>query len=131
MTDLDAKIRDALKAEDADLFGDEPGLPAMVAESFRSKNRWLVWVVWVSIFIFTGIAGWTAYGFFTAETIDAKMEWGLIVALAMLSVVMLEQWYWMELQKNTVVREVKRVELQIARLAGRLDSIGAPDRPTD
>lgn len=131
MTDLDAKIRDALKAEDADLFGDEPGLPAMVAESFRSKNRWLVWVVWVSIFIFTGIAAWTAYRFFTAETIDAKLEWGLIVALAMLSVVMLEQWYWMELQKNTVVREVKRVELQIARLAGRLDSIGAPDRPTD
>lgn len=131
MTDLDAKIRDALKAEDADLFGDEPGLPAMVAESFRSKNRWLVWVVWVSIFIFTAIAGWTAYRFFTAETIDAKLEWGLIVALAMLSVVMLEQWYWMELQKNTVVREVKRVELQIARLAGRLDSIGAPDRPTD
>lgn len=131
MTDLDAKIRDALKAEDADLFGDEPGLPAMVAESFRSKNRWLVWVVWVSIFIFTAIAGWAAYRFFTAETIDAKMEWGLIVALAMLSVVMLEQWYWMELQKNTVVREVKRVELQIARLAGRLDSIGAPDRPTD
>ena len=131
MTDLDAKIRDALKAEDADLFGDEPGLPAMVAESFRSKNRWLVWVVWVSIFIFTAIAGWAAYRFFTAETIDAKLEWGLIVALAMLSVVMLEQWYWMELQKNTVVREVKRVELQIARLAGRLDSIGAPDRPTD
>lgn len=131
MTDLDAKIRDALKAEDADLFGDEPGLPAMVAESFRSRNRWLVWVVWVSIFIFTAIAGWTAYRFFTAETIDAKLEWGLIVALAMLSVVMLEQWYWMELQKNTVVREVKRVELQIARLAGRLDSIGAPDRPTD
>ena len=131
MTDLDAKIRDALKAEDADLFGDEPGLPAMVTESFRSKNRWLVWVVWVSIFIFTGIAAWTAYRFFTAETIDAKLEWGLIVALAMLSVVMLEQWYWMELQKNTVVREVKRVELQIARLAGRLDSIGAPDRPTD
>ena len=131
MTDLDAKIRDALKAEDADLFGDEPGLPAMVAESFRSKNRWLVWVVWVSIFIFTAIAAWTAYRFFTAETIDAKLEWGLIVALAMLSVVMLEQWYWMELQKNTVVREVKRVELQIARLAGRLDRIGAPDRPTD
>lgn len=131
MTDLDAKIRDALKAEDADLFGDEPGLPAMVAESFRSRNRWLVWVVWVSIFIFTAIAGWTAYRFFTAETIDAKLEWGLIVALAMLSVVMLEQWYWMELQKNTVVREVKRVELQIARLAGRLDSIGAPDRSTD
>ena len=131
MTNLDAKIRDALKAEDAELFGDEPGLPAMVAESFRSKNRWLVWVVWVSIVIFTGIAGWTAYGFFTTETLGAKLEWGLIVALAMLSVVMLEQWYWMELQKNNVVREVKRVELQIARLADRLDRIGAPDRADD
>jgi hypothetical protein len=33
---------------------------------------------------------------------------------------MLKVMYWMELNKNAVTREIKRLELQIARLANRM-----------
>ena len=36
------------------------------------------------------------------------------------AVAMLKLWYFMEMNKNAVTREVKRLELQIARLAKRL-----------
>jgi hypothetical protein len=34
-------------------------------------------------------------------------------------VAILKIWFWMEMHKNAVLREVKRLELQIARLAAR------------
>ncbi|MEE8169622.1 MAG: DUF6768 family protein [Phycisphaerae bacterium] len=38
----------------------------------------------------------------------------------MSAVAMLKIWYWMEMQRIVVMREIKRVELQIARLAARI-----------
>jgi hypothetical protein len=40
------------------------------------------------------------------------------VAVAGLALV--KVWFWMELQKNAIVREVKRLELQVASLAAQL-----------
>jgi hypothetical protein len=33
---------------------------------------------------------------------------------------MLKVWYWIEMQRIVVMREIKRVELQIARLSARI-----------
>ncbi|MBZ0171437.1 MAG: hypothetical protein K8E66_03575 [Phycisphaerales bacterium] len=46
--------------------------------------------------------------------------WGLGFLMAMIAVSMMKTWYFMEMNRNCVLREVKRVELQIARLAERL-----------
>jgi len=32
----------------------------------------------------------------------------------------MKTWWWMEVNKNAITREVKRLELQIARLAARV-----------
>ena len=37
----------------------------------------------------------------------------------MLAVAMLKMYFWMEMNKNVTLREVKRLELQIARLVSR------------
>jgi hypothetical protein len=37
----------------------------------------------------------------------------------MLGVAMLKMYFWMEMNKNMLLREVKRLELQVARLASR------------
>ncbi|MEZ5960449.1 MAG: DUF6768 family protein [Hyphomonadaceae bacterium] len=38
---------------------------------------------------------------------------------AAIAVAMLKMYFWMEMNKNVVLREVKRLELQMARLAAR------------
>ena len=35
---------------------------------------------------------------------------------------MIKVWFWMEIQKNAIVREIKRVELQVANLAAAMRS---------
>ena len=46
--------------------------------------------------------------------------WAAACVVCMSGVSMMKVWYWMELNKNAVTREIKRLELQIARLAGRI-----------
>ena len=46
--------------------------------------------------------------------------WGAGGGLAILALALVKVWFWMELQKNAIVREVKRLELQTALLVSRI-----------
>ena len=60
--------------------------------------------------------------FFRAEEFRDMVMWAAASAFFLSGVSMMKVWYWMELNKNSVTREIKRLELQIARLAGRLNA---------
>lgn len=123
MTDIDAKIRQALRTEDADLFdetGGEQSLLEMVAGSFASRNRWiLIWMMVVAVLLFC-FAVFAGFRFFEAESTRAMIGWSLGFFFSLLGVGFLKMWYWMELNKNAITREIKRLELQVARLSQRL-----------
>ncbi len=123
MSELDDRIREALRKEDAELFeefGAEPSMYEMVMETFRGKYRWMAFVavfytiVFIVLFILAGIR------FFNAETTKDMLMWAAACMVCWTAVFMMKVWYWMELNKNSLTREIKRLELQIARLAGRL-----------
>jgi len=123
MNELEMKIREALQKEDADLFqeiGEEPGIFEMLFETFRGKRRWLnmLGAAWTLIFMGFGIA--SAVAFFRAEAIRDLVMWAAACVMCVSAVAMIKVWYWMELQRIVVMREIKRVELQIARLAARI-----------
>ena len=123
MNELDRKIREALREEDAELFDDvggEPSMFEMVMETFRGRHRWLVaLMVWWSL-VFFALAIVTGVKFFTTEDSRDMLLWALGFLFCMSAVSMMKIWFWMELNKNAVTREIKRLELQIARLAGRI-----------
>lgn len=48
------------------------------------------------------------------------LRWGAATALALAGVLLVKVWFWLELQKNAIVREVKRLELQVASVAAQL-----------
>lgn len=123
MKDLDRKIREAIRAEDADLLegiDDEPSIFEMLMETMCGRNRWLNVLGGVLTLAFLALAVVCAVKFFGAEQDRDMLMWaaGFIVCIAVVG--MLKMWYWMEMQKNALVREIKRLELQIARLAGKV-----------
>jgi hypothetical protein len=125
MNELDDKIREALQKEDAELLedvGGEPSIFEMLMETFRGRHRWLVFLTmfWTIVFLLLGIL--SVVRFFRADEIRDMIMWAAASALLLSGVSMMKVWYWMELNKNSVTREIKRLELQIARLAGRLKS---------
>ncbi len=121
MNSFDDDIHDALKADDAALksAGDE-GMIQQVTATFRSRMR--VWVVisWVATLFWTGVAAWAAVAFFRAQDTRGWIMHASIFLAACMAVAMLKLWYLMELNRNTHTREIKRVEMQVARLAEKV-----------
>jgi hypothetical protein len=120
MTNIDDEIRAVLSAEEMaeleDLTG-EQGLFDVVGDSFRTKMRYWIAILWVYSFAAFVGAVWSGFRFYEATEPKEMAVWGGLCIVLVLVVALAKIWYWMELNKNTVVRELKRVELQIAFLA--------------
>jgi len=123
MSNIDARIREALGAEDAALLKSlsaDPGITALIADSFRGRMRWMTVLGLVYSFLFFGLALYTGWEFLQQTELRELALWGSAFWLCILAVTALKLWFWMDMHKNQIVREVKRVELQIAALAARL-----------
>lgn len=123
MNDLDKKIREALRAEDAEIFAElteEPSMYEMAMETFRGRNRWMMVLCAVFTLVCIVLGVLAAIRFFEAQTTRDMMMWGGACLICMGAFAMMKIWGWMEISKNFVTREIKRVELQIARLASRI-----------
>ena len=123
--ELDKKIKEALSAQDAELFEDygcEQGLMEMIVDTFRGQRRWLVVLGVIYSIVFFALAIITAVLFFKTDPESTRdlIMWAMGFMFCNFAVAMLKMWYFMEMNRNAVTREVKRLELQIARLANRL-----------
>ncbi len=123
MNELDKKIQEALRAEDAELFKDfaeEPSVFEMLIETCRGRHRWLniLGAFWTLVFLVLGIVA--AVKFFSAEGTRDIVMWAAACIVCVSAVSMLKIWYFLEINKNALTREIKRLELQIARLAARI-----------
>ncbi|MFT7638715.1 MAG: CBS domain containing-hemolysin-like protein [Pirellulaceae bacterium] len=119
--DLDNMIRQALGSEHAEIYDQfaEPSLSEMVVDSFRGRTRWLVALTFVSIAVFTILAGVSAYQLYCATEVKQLILWAVAVVFCLIAVSIMKIWYWMELNKHAIMREFKRVELQLASAVNR------------
>jgi hypothetical protein len=122
MYELDRKIREALAPDEAELLGPpgEAPLWGQVIEMFQGRLRWVSWLVAVAglaILVFTIVA---VVCFFRAESTKEQIAWAGGFGLGLIGVSFSRLWFWLLFHRNAVLREVKRVELQLARLSRRL-----------
>ena len=123
MTDFDQSIRESLSAEDTELFdrlGADQALHRQVLATFEGQLRWFNIAGWIAGFVLFGVASVSAWRFVQAQEFDDMLRWGAASALAFAGLALIKVWFWLELQKNAIVREVKRLEVQVASLAAQL-----------
>ena len=121
MDDLDRKIEAALSAEDRDLlakFGEQGVLGQWLGVYDGAVRGIAVFatVVTFALFFAAVYCGWRSFG--ASEAIDAA-RWGAGALLLMAMVGYLKLWFWLRMESNRVLREIKRLELQIARANSR------------
>jgi hypothetical protein len=51
-----------------------------------------------------------------AEDLGDKMEWMFYSLLGFITIVLMKIWSWNQLDKNAILREMKRLEYQVALL---------------
>lgn len=118
MKDLDMMIDRALDAEEREVLrsiGAEPGFFSQVSGIFGGATGWvhiLLVVVQGALFVF---GAWATWNFFQATDALAALRWGMPAAVLLLMALNIKLAMWPTLQSNRVIRELKRLELQLAR----------------
>lgn len=127
MTDIDEAIRQSLSAEDVRYLEAHGGAQPLLRQVLATLNGSFAplnaggWIAGFALFLVGAFCVWR---FLNVADLRDMLLWGGGAMAAMLGLVLIKVWFWMEMQKNAIVREVKRLELQLARLAARAG--GAP-----
>lgn len=120
--DIDRMIDEALDAEERDLLrriGEEPGYVTQAMGAFSGRLGWVNSVLMVTQAVMFLAGVYAAWNFFVATDILISVKWGLPAAVLLLLAALLKLSIWPTIQTNRVLRELKRIELQIARSHAR------------
>ncbi|WP_016957416.1 DUF6768 family protein [Catenovulum agarivorans] len=122
---LDEQIKQSLQQEAQQLdaiLAQQPGIFGMINNSYRGALR--IWLIIASIagVIATALLLWCGYEFVMAELVIDKIHWGIWFIVSLFIQAMLKLWFFMEMNRNSTVREIKRLELAVERLYNKLDS---------
>ena len=122
MEDIDKLIKETLSQEEAKFYEDleEQNLFQMVAGLFKGKNSWMIILMNIINLAFFALFVYCVVHFFDTEITNELIKWGM-GAFACLTVVgMLKLFVWMQMDKNALLREIKRLEIQVSSLSAKL-----------
>jgi len=122
MEEIDQLIKDTLSKEEAAFYDslDEQNLFQMVFGLFKGKNAWLLIITNIMTVIFFGLFVYCSFQFFNVDTTEELLRWGFLTVMLLLSLSVLKIYAWMQIDKNAILREMKRLELQVMSLSGKL-----------
>lgn len=119
MNNLDDQIRNALSNKDAEMIGspnDGLRLDQLLISTFQSRNSYITIMMMLVSFVFLGLSIWCAVRFFGAQDTKELLTWGFGFIIGIFAVSFMKIWFWLEMQRIAITREVKKVELLTARL---------------
>ena len=121
MTDVDRMIDEALAKEERALLASIGAEPAYVTQAlalFDGRTGWvnLVLIVTQAVAFLGGV--WAAMRFFAATDALEALHWGVPAAVLILGALVLKTALYPVIQTNRLLRELKRLELQVALTGG-------------
>jgi magnesium-transporting ATPase (P-type) len=120
MTSIDEKIKQALSQEYNNIIAENDKIDAnpfrQMGVGFNGKMKWMYILVIVFTTLFAALMIYSIYGFYHETEIKSLIGWGTAIVVFGLVTQMSKMWYWSELGRNRVIREIKLLELQVAQL---------------
>jgi CO dehydrogenase/acetyl-CoA synthase gamma subunit (corrinoid Fe-S protein) len=118
---LDKKIQAAL-ASATDLPDDitQPNLAEEILKTFQGRHSWLMkWGLVKMAFAIIALC-FAVYQFFMQETMMAMIAYASLAIICTVAYAAIFLFIWVQMNHNTTVGEIKRIELQIALLSKQL-----------
>ncbi|MEO9510666.1 MAG: DUF6768 family protein [Flavobacteriaceae bacterium] len=122
MEDIDKLIKETLSEEEAKFYDelDEQNLFQMLGGLFKGKNSWLALIMNIMNALVFGLLIYCIIQTFDVENTNDLILWVGGVLLCFLTMSMLKIYMWMQIHRNALMRELKRLELQISSLSGKI-----------
>jgi hypothetical protein len=120
MTSIDDKIKQALSDEYNQLISENDKIDAnpfkQMSVGFKSKMGWMYISVFIFGFLMTLVSVYSIYSFYHETEMKSLIGWGVTIIVSILLTQITKMWYWSELGRNRVIREIKLLELQLAQV---------------
>ena len=119
---IDELIKEALTEEESKFYDniDEQNVFQMLGGLFQGKNKWIMLLMNFVMLIVFGFLIYSVVQFFNTEVTNELIRWSLAIITFLLIISMLKMFLWMQMDKNSIKREIKRIELQISTLSSKL-----------
>lgn len=120
--DIDTLIKETLTREEAKFYDEleEQNVFEMIGGLFYGKNKWIMILMNIMTLVFFGLFVYCTIQFFKVTAIKELIKWGIGGLVFLLGVSMLKVFAWMQMDKNALLREIKRLEIQISSLSGKI-----------
>lgn len=122
--ELDELIKETLSKEEAEFYEEleEKNLFGKMTEVYRGKMGWLAIIMNVLHVVFFVLFVICAIRFFEVEAVRELLVWGAGGFICIMFMCMMKLYMWMQMDKNDMMRELKRIELQISVLAHKTNN---------
>jgi len=121
---IDELIKETLNQEEAKFYDEleEQNLIGKLGEVFKGKMGWLAIIMNIVHLVIFGLLIYCVVLFFGTNETNELIKWASAGFLCMIAMGMLKLYIWMQMDKNDILREMKRLELQVATLFSKLDN---------
>lgn len=118
MNKLDEMIGRALTEEDRELLArhGEPGYVAQAFRMFRGPMAWALWVAYAAGAVAFVMGAYAFWQMVTTTDVVAAVKWGVGALLLFQMTTLTKSFMGSHMQANRMLRELKRLELQVALL---------------
>ncbi len=125
MTSIDDKIKQALSAEYTEIIAENDNTDAnpfkQMSAGFKGRMAWMYIIAMFIAAISAFITFYAIYQFYFETEMKPLLAWGTVIIVAVIITQVSKMWYWSELGKNRIIREVKILELQLAQVLKNQD----------
>ncbi len=120
---IDELIKETLTKEEAAFYDEleEQNLLGKMVQVHKGKTGWLASVMTITHIIIFVLFVYCIVQFFGTEQTNGLIKWASAGFLCLVFMGMLKLFVWMQMDKNDILRELKRIELQMATLMSRLN----------
>lgn len=118
---IDELIKDALTDEEARFYDEleEQHFLEKLGQVHKGRTGWLVTVMTIMHIVIFVVFVYCIFRFFDTNDLTELIKWASAGFLSMIFMVMMKLYIWMQMDKNDILRAVKRLELQIAFLSNK------------
>lgn len=116
---IDELIKETLTADEAKFYEEleEQNILGKLGDVYKSKVGWLAITMNIVHIICFGLFVYCLIQFFDTESTNELIKWASAGFLCMIFMGMLKLYVWMQMDKNDLLRELKRLELQVSVLS--------------
>lgn len=122
MSKLDEVINETLSQEDKEYLSRFEAEPAFTQQMFGILRGPMAWVYWLFLIFAVPIAFlgvYSAWKFATEPELIVMIRWGGLTAFCLAILITVRIVFFLQINTNQILRELKRVELQVARSHAR------------